>query len=180
MGCCCCSSNKSSGNDSNTVEMTNAMHSSNASTPNSCKCGKYGKDIKISGNGSFIAEGNGTVLGSCMLDCDTAYFEVKVGENPSGVLVGVKRWDAKRPSSLEIHLDEDDKKDDNVSAWFLRGVTLNEGDVIGLLLLVHNVRIIFFYGVNLFLSFLQEFIGIKRICRCLALRSMESQRPQQM
>ena len=38
-------------------------------------------------NNRYSIEGSGTVIGSCALDCDTATWEVKLGKNPSGVMV---------------------------------------------------------------------------------------------
>ena len=65
-------------------------------------------------------------MGSCSLDCDTAFWEVVVGKNPSGLKIGVKRFQPKKPSPLTGELDP--KSGD---AWILEGVELNEGDVIG-------------------------------------------------
>lgn len=36
--------------------------------------------------------GNGTVIGSCPLDCDTGYWECVVGEDPDGLQLGIKRY----------------------------------------------------------------------------------------
>lgn len=129
MGCCCSRSRKNevdSGKSS--VEMsTNAIHNKNA-----CKCGKSGKGVRITQADNFHVEGSGTVLGSCILDCDTAYFEVKIGKNPSGTLVGVKRFDAKNPSTgiLDAQLNKDENNLDSPS-WYFKYDSLKEGDVVG-------------------------------------------------
>ena len=36
--------------------------------------------------------GNGTIIGSCPLDCDTGYWECVVGEDPDGLQIGIKRY----------------------------------------------------------------------------------------
>jgi len=117
--------------------MSNVLHSQPLNdkrqepNKNCCKAGKAGNDVVVKGSGRFIVEGNGTAIGSCMLDCDVAYFEVKVISNAAGVNAGVKKFDAKRDNESNLNTHLDDVSDGNSPAWCLTGVTLNEGDVVG-------------------------------------------------
>jgi hypothetical protein len=68
-----------------------------------CKPGKCSNKMEVTSksdaNGVFTLKGHGTMLGSCGLDCDTGYWEVHLGNNPSGCLIGIKRY------SKDINLD---------------------------------------------------------------------------
>lgn len=97
-----------------------------------CTLGKKGAAVqtKVEANGYVHnVEGLGTVIASCALDCDVAYWEVILGKNPTGVRVGIKRFDLKHPTSL------DDTLEGNPGAaapsWVLEHADLQEGDVIG-------------------------------------------------
>jgi hypothetical protein len=127
MGCCCSrSARNQADSEGKSVEMSkNAMH-----VENSCKCGKFGKGIRLTKSDNFHVEGSGTVIGSCILDCDTAYFEVKLGKNATATLAGVKRFDAKNPSSLDSQLDKDANSQESPS-WYFKYDLLKEGDVVG-------------------------------------------------
>mmetsp|Transcript_3985 Transcript_3985/g.4067 ORF Transcript_3985/g.4067 Transcript_3985/m.4067 type:complete len:199 (-) Transcript_3985:76-672(-) len=94
-----------------------------------CKVGLYGPDVKVKDNpkrNSYLLEGTGIMLGSCMLDCDTAFWEVVVGKNPEGLKIGIKRFNAKKKTPLTGELDS--KAED---AWYLENFKYQEGDVIG-------------------------------------------------
>lgn len=102
-----------------------------------CRRGPTGKDVKTSIDNAtnYISiEGKGTALGSCPLDCDTAFWEVRVGNNPNGVLVGVKRYNVKKPTSLDGTLDATRTEGDNDSeSWYFKveNQELKTGDVVG-------------------------------------------------
>lgn len=126
MGCCCSKKNI----DDSDVELNQTTN-----VTVTCKCGLYGKDVKTKTNPSnnFLrVEGNGTALGSCPLDCDTAYWEVKIGDNPSDVRVGVKRFNIKKPSNLDGALDDPVSSESDRDAWYLQGVELKTGDVVSI------------------------------------------------
>eukprot|EP01041_Mallomonas_annulata_P003620 gene3620-7201_t len=126
MGACLeCLKKKGGGDGDNEVELSTATNQAVT-----CKRGLVGKDIKITENAtrkSYLLEGAGTMLGSCTLDCDTAFWEVIVGKNPQGVKIGVRRYNAKKPTQITGELDN---KAEN--AWYLEGANLVEGDVIGI------------------------------------------------
>ena len=84
-------------------------------------------------NGRYLLEGTGTTIGSCMLDCDTAYYEIKVGEkNPTSVLAGVKRFNPKRPTNLDSTLDAlETESDKESSSWYFKSLDLKPNDIIG-------------------------------------------------
>jgi hypothetical protein len=97
-----------------------------------CKCGVYGPQIKtVVDPVTHITrvEGSGTALGSCALDCDTGYWEVKLGANPAGVTIGVKRYNAKKASPLTGSLK--DGGDDNFIFVPPSSTVLKAGDVVG-------------------------------------------------
>ena len=127
--CCCCKKSPMSSDDSS-VELSSK--STNASVM--CKCGLYGNDVHISTDqkNSFITvKGVGIALGSSTLDCDTAYWEVRIGENPEGVKVGIKRFHIKKPSDLSGNLDDIVAAGDDSPAWHFKGPALRTGDVVG-------------------------------------------------
>eukprot|EP00600_Ochromonadales_sp_CCMP1393_P015849 CAMPEP_0175024254 /NCGR_PEP_ID=MMETSP0005-20121125/16345_1 /TAXON_ID=420556 /ORGANISM="Ochromonas sp., Strain CCMP1393" /LENGTH=182 /DNA_ID=CAMNT_0016282747 /DNA_START=27 /DNA_END=572 /DNA_ORIENTATION=+ len=96
-----------------------------------CKSGLKGENVSIATNeenGIYILYGNGTMIGSCCLDCDTAYWEVRVGKNPEGLKIGVKRFPKKVGGKLFEHLDSE--PDPNSPAWCLSDTELKEDDVV--------------------------------------------------
>lgn len=135
--CCCCFKgnaasegkiNKSKKSEQNEIELSsNAVNSMVM-----CKVGVKGKQSIVnvdSGSNIIQVSGRGTVLGSCALDCDTAFWQVKVGNNPSGIKIGVKRWVAKRPVSCDELLTGDAGGDE--PNWILSNYELKTDDVVG-------------------------------------------------
>ena len=110
---------------------TNVIQGTNDSV--TCKSGNHGECIKIKlDNGIYNISGSGIALGSCPLDCDTGYWEVRVGNNPSGVLIGVKRHRNKKDkqtTSLNGSLKDEDNESPN---WFFQGKELKTNDVVGI------------------------------------------------
>lgn len=97
-----------------------------------CKSGEKGENVTvvpIDQSSAYTVEGSGTLIGSCCLDCDTAMWEVRVGKNPSGLKIGVKRCQKKSPADLNTFLDSE--HDPNSPSWFLSETELKEGDVVG-------------------------------------------------
>lgn len=127
--CSCCFKNSSENNNSN-VELSKNSVDWNENRDVTCKCGKYGKGIQQKlENGVISLSGSGTCIGSCCLECDTAYFEVKItSSNTNGVKIGFKKCKVKTFPSLDGILDTDDKES---PAWIYNGKQLKENDVIG-------------------------------------------------
>ena len=127
--CCCCCRSNADGSRSD-VELT-----SNATSRSvMCKCGLYGNDVHISvdSKNNYIAvKGKGIALGSSTLDCDTAYWEVRVGQNPEGVRVGIKRFHIAKPAELSGNLGDPVIPGEDSPAWCFQGPTLKTGDVVG-------------------------------------------------
>ena len=129
MGSCCCK--RGSQTDSDKVELTKAAeeaHSDNVT----CKCRVGGSNVVITPEqGCYTVKGTGTAIGSCMLDCDTAYFEIKILSvtGGDGVRGGVKRYYPKQSNNLNELLDANHP---DSPAWYLSGKTLKDGDVIGI------------------------------------------------
>jgi len=97
-----------------------------------CRGGPCGDQVEVSQIGdscSYNVTGSGTLVGSCCLDCDTAMWEVKIGKNPSGIAIGVKKFFKKNPANLNGQLDP--TADPTSPAWFLSETELKEGDVVG-------------------------------------------------
>lgn len=97
-----------------------------------CSLGKKGAAVQVKLDAGGIVhnvEGLGTVIASCALDCDVAYWEVVLGKNPSGVRVGIKRFDPKHPTSLDDTLEGNPAG--AAPSWVLEHADLHEGDVIG-------------------------------------------------
>ena len=127
MGSClaCLKAQKTSKNDVELSNTVNAIHTT-------CKLGLKSDNIKATydkDTNSYTLEGKGTALGSCSLDCDTAFWEVRVGKNPQGLRIGVKRVNMKKPPPLDGTLDGTGEGDS--PSWCLSDVTLKEGDSIG-------------------------------------------------
>jgi hypothetical protein len=124
MGCCCSKRNR----EDDSIPLSNI--------PNTCvtsKVGKVGSNVRVtpvSSNGSFLISGNGTAVGSCILECDSAYWEVKIGDKPEGLCIGVKRFDDSKSQSLDGYLDNESDKHGE-EAWCLHGVTFVKDDVVG-------------------------------------------------
>lgn len=110
---------------------TNVMQGTNDNV--TCKSGNHGENIKITlENGIYNVTGNGIALGSCPLDCDSGYWEVRVGNNPLGVLIGLKR-DKKKKEKQSTSLNGSLKDGDNESPnWIFQGKELKTNDVIGI------------------------------------------------
>jgi len=113
---------------------TNVIQGTNDNV--TCKSGNHGEKIKIIlENGIYNISGSGIALGSCPLDCDTGYWEIRVGNNPLGVLIGLKRYKNKKDkqttitSSLNGNLNDEDNESPN---WIFKGKELKINDVIGI------------------------------------------------
>jgi hypothetical protein len=126
--CCCCKKEGGISNDDE-MELTNGTNTSVM-----CKAGLYGNDVHISvdqSNNYITVKGKGIALGTSTLDCDTAYWEVRIGENPVGVRVGIKRFHIKKPADLSGNLDDTAVEGDDSPAWYFQGPELKTNDVIG-------------------------------------------------
>jgi hypothetical protein len=126
----CLSCLKKKENVEESIEFSNVMN--NAVT---CKValmgGKLSTELSNKTNTYTVkSQGDGVVLGSCPLDCDTAFWEVKIGDNPGGVRVGVKRYSPKAPVSLDTLLDSNGET--QPPSWSLSGVEFKTGDVVGI------------------------------------------------
>jgi len=108
-----------------------------------CRAGKHGEGVTVKttdkGNYHVGAAAGGTLLGSCSLDCDVAYWEVKVVKGGPGVNIGLKKFVPKRPCALDGELvsgTNDGKGAD--PCWIIQKENLGkgkkefqDGDVIG-------------------------------------------------
>jgi hypothetical protein len=96
-----------------------------------CKSGKQGNGVVVSPkqqeDGTFRVSGTGSMIGSCALDCDTAYWEVIISKNPSECKLGVKKF-SKGDGNLDGTLSVGD------ATWLFDDSKhpLKEGDVVGL------------------------------------------------
>lgn len=97
------------------------------------------------------------MIGSCALDCDTATWEVKLGKNPSGVMVGVERFNKKNIKILAGFLND---KENEADAFFLdhNGLDLKEGNKDNNNFVVDN----YYYDQGILLGY----IGIRLISPC--------------
>ena len=68
-------------------------------------------------------------MGSCSLDCDTAFWEVVLGKKPEGIRVGIKR--CTKQSTIQLSGQLDGKGEGESPSWCLEGHSFKEGDVIG-------------------------------------------------
>lgn len=94
-----------------------------------CKTGRTGSRMVATARGDSIQiSGTGIFLGSYMLDCDSAYWEVRVKENPKGVRIGLMRYNDKVSVSLEGSLVADPE-----NCWVLNhnNIDLRTDDIIG-------------------------------------------------
>jgi len=121
MGCC------SSSRKDDSVVLLNNETSDNVT----CKSGESSNNIqiKITDHNHYSVSGQGTMIGSCSLEADTAMWEVVVGKNPENVLIGVKRIPSKKNVNLDNTLDE--VSADSSTSWLLTDTDLKEGDVVG-------------------------------------------------
>lgn len=125
MGGCC--------SKSSVDEDAVALNTNSTNTAVTCKVGKHGEHINVkadSANNYYTISGKGTAVGSCFLECDTAYWEVRVGDNPSNVCVGIKRGDKNLNGYLDA--DESGTAQPNDESWYFKTTEgLKKGDVIG-------------------------------------------------
>ena len=119
-------------------EVTIELGSTTTNVAVTCKCGAFGPDIKTCidpTSNAIKVEGKGTALGSCALDCDTAYWEVKLGSNPSNVVIGVKRYNSKKPTPLTGSLKDSSSVSDGAPESFVftpeGNCVLKTGDIVG-------------------------------------------------
>lgn len=105
-----------------------------------CRPGFHGTKVKISVDETkniIRVNGSGTMMGSCALDCDTAYWEVVVGKNPQDVKIGIKKYTRKsKDEDVQVLLSGDLVEDhtETYPSWSLSAdaVAYKEGDVIGI------------------------------------------------
>ena len=112
MGCC-----SSKEDDLEVVELNTTT---NAAVQ--CKVGKCGAKVKVRQNeaGDYLVSGEGTMIGSCGLDCDIAYWEIKVVKGAADVNIGLKRFTPKRPVSLDETLKSDNDGKGVAPEWILQ------------------------------------------------------------
>lgn len=127
---------KTRASEDEAIEMQNNIIQSGLTNDSvTCKAGHHGEKINLTlNNNIFNVSGCGIALGSCPLDCDTGYWEIRVGNNPNDVLIGVKRYKSKKgaqtsQTSLNGSLKDEDKDSTN---WFFQGKELKTNDVIGI------------------------------------------------
>jgi len=129
MGCC------SSREEEVTIELNTTQNAAVV-----CRGGKVGTNVKMNQNdkGDWQVKGKGTMLGSCCLDCDTAYWEVKVVQGAANVDIGLKKFNKRRPVSLEGTIKTNNEGKGDEPCWSLqrdflpKDITdLKDGDVIG-------------------------------------------------
>ena len=114
--CCCASRHDYDDSDDEGIETP-------MSNVNLCQAGLTSGDLKAEEKGGvYTTSGKGVLIGSCALECDTAYWEVVVGKDAANLKIGVVRFDSKTQKKAP-NLDKD--------AWALDKETLKEGDVIG-------------------------------------------------
>ena len=104
--------------------------------------------VEVDPNKNIIrVGGQGTMLGSCPLDCDTAYWEVVVGQKPENLQVGIKKFTRRSKKDTPAAVLDGDLRDSSGNgdgngdsesggnkdypSWSLTGVEYKEGDVIG-------------------------------------------------
>lgn len=115
-----------------TKKENNITMTTTTNTATAIKLGQKGTKIKTNLNkekNTYLIEGQGTVLGSCSLDCDTGYWEVHIGKNPNGIKIGVVRFNSKKPTSLEEVMNGNGEG--TTPSWCLSDVELKEGDIVG-------------------------------------------------
>lgn len=133
------------------IEISDAM---NATVMCKCGCSGEGNHVSTDPAKNIISvSGSGTVIGiiitkscrvnkitfncgvgSCCLDCDTAYWEVVVGKIPENLKIGIKKYSKSgkgEPNKSLLSGDLAENANDEFPAWALTGVELKEGDVVG-------------------------------------------------
>ena len=127
MGGCCSKSSV----DEDAVALNANSNSTNAAV--TCRVGKHGEHINVkldSTNNYYTINGKGTAVGSCFLECDTAYWEVRLGDNPANVCVGIKRGDKNLNGYLDA--DESGAAPPVDESWYFKTTDeLKKGDMIG-------------------------------------------------
>ena len=106
-----------------------------------CRAGKKGDHVSVKEDHScsgYSISGTGTMVGSCALECDIAYWEVILGKNPSKVRIGIKRYNPKKAVALNDHsIDQPLDKTKKDTHWLLdpealgKDVVLKEGSIVG-------------------------------------------------
>lgn len=88
-------------------DTTNLVNKNNKEQVNDsvcCKIGPHGDKVTVTSdsNSNYTVTGHGILLGSCALECDTAYWEVKICQidNPNDIQIGIQRYDQKSPCPL--------------------------------------------------------------------------------
>lgn len=129
MAFCCCFKSKSKKDSDSNVELSESVTNSAVT----CKCGSVGKNVKVQHDTTtniYTCTGSGTFLGSCALDCDTAFWQVRVGANPCDVRIGVKRFVSKKSINLDNGLEHEDT--DSPAWWYQGDRQLQTGDVVSI------------------------------------------------
>ena len=108
---CCCPGKADGGGGGGAVEMQ-------AAEATICKIGKQGPKVEVTG--ANVVGGAGVVLGSCVIDQDAAYWEVKV-LRAGGVRIGVARDLSGNLLEQPLGASADDAK-----SWALDGDHDNE------------------------------------------------------
>jgi len=139
MGNCCCLKRRGAlTDDVEEIELQNATNKEVI-----CRGGLTGKDVSMVLDGGCykVSGGAGTALGSCALDCDTAFWQVRVGNKPEKICIGVKRFNTKKQNNTSLggQLESSDSlvaspSDTESPSWMFKGapnVTLKTGDIVG-------------------------------------------------
>jgi hypothetical protein len=129
MGGCC-----SAAEDEKLEEVSNKMNEAIM-----CRGGSHGEKVKMKVDETkniIRVSGSGTLIGSCSLDCDTAYWEVVVGQNPEDLRIGIKKYSRKSKEEDAAVLLSGDLMEDHTEtypSWSLSRdvVSYKEGDVVG-------------------------------------------------
>eukprot|EP01039_Chlorochromonas_danica_P010920 gene10920-12136_t len=138
MGCLCSKSDDDKdGRQEINLSAIGSITTTNASVM--CHCGQKADTIQVYHNNdnSYDISGQGILLGSCPLECDTGRWEVKIGKEPSSLQLGLLRINnnSKKgltPTDLSTHTLQDYQDHTTTPAWFLHAKDLQEGDVVGI------------------------------------------------
>ena len=131
--CCCLRSFRQPLSDEDEIELSRKSGLTNSAVM--CKAGLHGSNITLSTdptNNFVTVTGKGIALGSATLDCDTGFWEIRIGTNPSDVCVGVKKFVAKKPANLDGYLDDTPIVDEDSPSWIFKGNEFKTGDVVGI------------------------------------------------
>ena len=126
--CCCCGKGRRAAAEDDTIELSSVT---NAAV--TLKSGAKGEAVVVAPSpdgSSYCVSGRGTVLGSCVLDCDVGMWEVRIGKGAAGVRVGVRRYNAKRPTPLGGAMGEEGTESWAFPSFANGGKDLEEGDVV--------------------------------------------------